>query len=401
MIDARVPSNLLVSRVANDIVQKQNALADVQEQISSGKKVNRPSDAPAEAAHLLTMNETISRLEQYTKNSSIAESQLSLEEGALETTTQALTRVRDLALRANSAAVNDTFRSEINAEVRLILEGLFTTANSRDSFGNYLFSGSNIHQKPFNPGDPVSYSGSDEGAKMEIALGRTIDTGDSGLDVFMRIRNGNGDFKTSNDSSNTGTGIINWGGVADYTLFNGGSYEISFTSPTSYDVIDLATGANIQTAQPFATDTKIIFNGMSTEISGEPEAGDTFRIEPSNNQDIFSTVSNLIEALDATPITAGETAQLRAHIDDSIGEIDNALEHLNTVRARVGTRLNSIDSSHQENENVMLQIERTKRDVEDLDIAEAITTLQTQANSLEIMQQSYARIEGLSLFNYL
>ena len=77
MINGRVPSNLLASRIANDIVQQQNSLADIQEQISSGKKVNRPSDAPAQAAHLLTMRETTSRLEQYSENSSIAESQLS------------------------------------------------------------------------------------------------------------------------------------------------------------------------------------------------------------------------------------------------------------------------------------------------------------------------------------
>lgn len=400
MISTRVPSNLLVARAASDIVQKQNALAAVQEQISTGKKINRPSDAPAASAHLLTMKETTSRLDQYNKNTSIAQSQLSLEEGALAGTTTALNRIRDLALRANNGLTGG-IRQETNAEVKLRLDELYTLANSRDSFGNYLFSGSNITQQPFTPGDPVTYSGSDETNKMEISLGRTIETGDSGIDVFMRIRAGNGDFQVSSDITNTGTGIIKPGSVTDRTQFQGDEIRIDFTSPTSYDVIDVGSGAAIQVGQVYNDDENIEINGMMTGISGQPEAGDSFTIQPSSNQDIFTSISNLISALDENPQNPSDDARMRANLDTAIGEIDNALDHINTMRSRVGTRLNSIDSSRDENENIALQIERTKRDVEDIDIADAVTRLQMQANSLEILQKTFTRIEGMSLFNYM
>jgi len=290
---------------------------------------------------------------------------------------------------------------EISAEVKLILDELYTLANSQDSFGNYLFSGSNTHQQPFTPSDPDSYSGSDERKKLEIALGRTIDTGDSGLDAFMRIRNGNGDFKVSLDPANTGTGRIEWGAVSDATLFQGREYEITFTSPASFDITDISTGTVIQSGQPYTSASAINIDGLTTKISGNPDTGDIFRIEPSANQTVFTTVSKLVDALDTTPFTSAEKTQLAAGIDDAMGEIDNALNHINTVRARVGTRLDSIDNSRIENENVALQIERIKRDVEDVDITDAVTRLQMQANTLEIMQKSFARIEGLSLFNYL
>jgi len=327
--------------------------------------------------------------------------QLSLEEGALVATTTALTRIRDLALRANSGQVNKGFREEINSEVKLKLAELFSTANSRDSFGNFLFSGSNIAQQPFKSGLPVVYSGSDDTAKMEISLGRTITTGDSGIDVFMRVRNGNGDFKTSADETNNGTGIISWGAVSDTSLYQGEKYTISFTSPTSYDVIDRASGAAIATAQPFQDDELIEFNGVTTRITGTPDTGDSFFVDPSGNQDIFSTISKLVNALDEEPFSESEQSRMRANIDDAMGEIDNALDHVNTIRASVGSRLSSIDASRDENSNIELQIERTKRSVEDVDIAEAVTQLQTRANSLEIIQASFARIEGLSLFNYM
>lgn len=401
MINTRVPSSLLVSRIATDIVQQQNALADVQEQISTGKKINRPSDAPAESAHLLSMEETISRLEQYSKNSSIAESQLSLEEGALAGTTAALTRIRDLSLRANNGLVDAGFREETNAEIRLIRDELFTLANSRDSFGNYLFGGSNIHEQPFKPGNPATYSGSDENTSMEIALGRSIETGDSGIDVFMRIRNGNGDFKTTAELANTGTGVIGKGAVTDSSLAKGGEYSITFTSPTNFEVTDVTTGTVILAAQPFDEGGRIDLPGMTMQISGEPDTGDTFTVAPSEHEDVFSTITSLINALDVIPQNDTERARSKSDIDTAIVQIDNALDHLNTTRAKVGTRLSSIDNSREENENVALQIERIKRNVEDVDIADAVTRLQTQANSLEILQKSFTRIEGLSLFNFM
>lgn len=401
MINSRVPSNLLVSRIATDIIKQQNSLAAVQEQISTGKKINRPSDAPAETAHLISMEETLSRLDQYTKNSSIAESNLSLEEGALAGSTEALNRIRDLALRSQSSLADDGFREELNTEIKLALEGLYTLANSRDSFGNYLFAGSNIYQQPFKPGNPVSYSGSDESSSMEIALGRTIETGDSGVDVFMRIRNGNGDFQTSATATNTGTGTISTGAVTDTSLFTGSEYEITFTSPTSYDVIDSASGAVVQSAQPYQENTRIDVDGMMMAISGVPDTDDSFSIRPSEYQDMFSSISKLIDAIDVAPAGPSDSARQLAAISTSINDIDNALNHLNTKRSSVGTRLNSIDNSRDENENISLQIDRIKQDVEDVDIADAITRLQTQANSLEILQKSFTRIEGLSLFNFM
>ena len=118
-------------------------------------------------------------------------------------------------------------------------------------------------------------------------------------------------------------------------------------------------------------------------------------------QDLFTTVNQFIDALDSSPSTPAEMATMQQSINDIIGNLDSGLDHINTARARVGTRLNSVDNSREENANISLQIERTRAEVEDIDIAEAITNLQTQANSLEILQKTFTRIEGLSMFNYM
>jgi flagellar hook-associated protein 3 FlgL len=401
MITSRIPSNFLASQVAIDIVQKQTDLARVQEQISTGKRVNRPSDEPAYSARILGLNEATSQLDQFNRNAASAEAQLILEETALSGVSNTLNRIRELALSANSGIVDDNSRATVNAEIKLRLDELYGFGNASDSFGNYLFGGSNAETQPFTKQNPVIYSGGDDTYDLSVGTGRKIQTTDSGKDVFMRLRDGNGSFTASPDTANTGTGIIYQGQVTDPSVFDATPYRLSFTSDTTFDVFNDDTGAVVSTSNTYSTATPINLNGMQTSISGSPVNGDVFRITPSANQDIFSTVSKFVEALERSPTTASGSARMTQDINDTINNLDTALDHINTVRASVGTRLNTIETVQEENSNIKLQLQRILADVEDIDIAEAVTNLQESANTLEILQKSYSRIEGLSLFNYM
>lgn len=401
MINTRVPSSLLMSRITNDILSKQTDIAAVQEQIASGKKINRPSDNPAQAAHLISIEQATSQLSQYQRNASAAESRLGLEEASLTGTANSLMRIRELALSSNNGTIDNQGRAAINSEIRLKLDELFDLANAPDSNGNYLFSGSNTQSKPFSKSDPVTYSGSDDAQTVSIGLGRKISTSDSGADVFMRIRSGNGDFSVDSAVGNSGTGTIAKGSVIDPTLYNSTPFTIEFTSANTFDIVDNNTATALQTGVAFTSRGSIEFAGIQTKIFGSPAAGDSFSITPSINQDIFSTVSKFVDTLDGDYRSAADKTRLQQNVNSFLDNVDNALDHINIVRSRVGTRLNSIDSSREENASINLQLQRTRSEVEDIDIAEAVTSLQTKASSLEILQKSFARIEGLSLFNYM
>jgi flagellar hook-associated protein 3 FlgL len=401
MISSRMPSNFLASRFAIDIVQKQHDLAKVQEQISSGKRVNRPSDDPAYSARILGIREATSQLDQFNRNASAAESQLVLEETALTGVSDSLNRIRELALSANSGAVDDYTRSAVNAEVKLRLDELYDFGNSRDGYGNFLFGGSNTQTPPFTKQDPVIYSGGDDGNDVAVSMNRKIRTADSGKDVFMRLRDGNGSFTTASDTANIGTGIIDQGKVTNPSSFDATQYRIEFTSGSTYDVVNDDTGAVVSASNTYQESAPISINGREAIIGGAPVAGDIFTLSPSQNQDIFSTVSKFVDALERSPNSASESARMTQDINETLSNLDNALDHINTIRASVGTRLNSVDTVREENSNIKLQLERTLADVEDIDIAEAVTNLQETANSLELLQKTYSRIEGLSLFNYM
>ncbi|MFK7890269.1 MAG: flagellar hook-associated protein FlgL [Granulosicoccus sp.] len=401
MSNSRIPSNLLISRMAADIVRKQSTLSDVQEQISSGKRVNRPSDAPAHSAQIVSMQQTTDRLDQYQRNANSAEAQLSLEETALVGATNTLQRIRELALTSASGIVDDQKLHAISEEIKLRRDELINLANSRDSFGNYLFGGSSNQTKPFSDGNPIQYSGSDDSHNVTIGAGRSINTGDSGSAVFQRIRNGNGTFNVEPNAANTGTGIIEYGSVTNMALYDTQRYEIRFTSSSSYDIVNVSTGSNVQTGVAYPDQANIEFAGIKTSLSGNPQTGDSFLIEPSRNKDIFSIVSDFLTALDSAPQTAEQKSSLQQDVKAVITNIDQGLDHINRFRANVGARLNNIESSREENAGMKLQIERIRSEIEDIDIAEAVTSLQTKATALEILQKSFVRVEGLSLFNHM
>jgi flagellar hook-associated protein 3 FlgL len=67
----------------------------------------------------------------------------------------------------------------------------------------------------------------------------------------------------------------------------------------------------------------------------------------------------------------------------------------------VGARLNTIDDQQQANNYLEIQISSVRSSVEDIDIADVYSRLQQQTLVLQAAQQAFAKVEGMSLFNYL
>ncbi|WJW74605.1 flagellar hook-associated protein FlgL [Thiohalobacter sp. IOR34] len=107
-------------------------------------------------------------------------------------------------------------------------------------------------------------------------------------------------------------------------------------------------------------------------------------------KDVFSSLYGLASALESNnPKPA------------SLEELENAIQNLGEVRARIGSRLNAIDAEQQINESFILQLKEMRSSVEDLDITEAASRLNQQMLVLQAAQQAFIRVQGLSLFSLL
>lgn len=110
-------------------------------------------------------------------------------------------------------------------------------------------------------------------------------------------------------------------------------------------------------------------------------------------------------------ITVGETGSfspgetspsfLSQKIANALDNIDRAMDGMLNVQAKIGGRFNSIESQQADNEAVTVKLEEVRSEIEDLDLAEAISKLTFQTTALQASQQTFVRVQGLSLFEFI
>ena len=377
----------------------QSALDQTQRQIASGRRILTPSQDPIAAARSLEIRESLSRLEQFDRNGTIAANRLSLEESALGSVNNVLQRVRELALQANNATQSDETRSLIAVEIRERLDQLVQLANTRDGNGRYLFSG-NLEeaQTVTRSGAVFTYNG-DQGQRMiQIGEGREVADSDPGSRVFFGVREGNGVFTVAPGAANTGTGVVGASSVVDPTQYDQDQYTVRFIAPDSYEVLD--SSAAVVASGAYQPGDTITFRGIEFAVNGQPAVADEFVAAPSRLTNVFAIVDRLAAAIDTTVFDDVMRAEMANGINSGIVGIDQALGNVLDTRTQVGSRLAAIENQVDTNGAYALTFRETLANIEDLDYAEAISRLSMQATTLEAAQKSFIRTQQLSLFNY-
>lgn len=86
---------------------------------------------------------------------------------------------------------------------------------------------------------------------------------------------------------------------------------------------------------------------------------------------------------------------------DALTDLDTALNAVLDVRARIGSRVNAVEDQKSANDALLVAAKSVKSDMEDLDYAEAIGRFNQQLAALQASQQSFIKVQGLSLFNFI
>lgn len=388
----------------NAMLEQQSALAKLQNQVALGTRVTSPADDPIAAVHILELQRAQSESEQFAKNSTLAKNRLSLEEQSMVDVGNVLTRVRELFVQAgNVGTLSNNDRESIATELAARLDELQDIANRQDGNGEYLFSGYATKTQPFSGGDGTAISYVADQGERQLAISTTQRVADShnGFDVFIDIPEGNGTFSTAVNMANTGSGAIDIGSVVDRSSWVPDDYTITFTTATTYEITDGATPANVVGTGTYTAGSAIQFNGVSVTIKGTPAVGDTFSVEQSRSEDIFSTIGDVISILREPAGNAVANAKLSSTLSGSLQQLDQATDHLLGVRAQIGVRLATLDSVDMSREAMDIDLASSLSDLRDLDYAAALTKMNQQLVGLQAAQLSYTKISGLSLFNYL
>jgi flagellar hook-associated protein 3 FlgL len=324
---------------------------------------------------------------------------LTLEENALADAGVLLQRVRELTVQGNNSTVDHASRRMIAQEMRARLSELVDIGNRKDAGNEFLFSGYATLTKPFSQtGAATTYFGDQGGRTLQVSATQHVADSHSGHDVFMNITEGNGTFVVGATSTNTGSGIIGVGSVVDLTQWVADDYTLRFTSATGdYEIVDSA--AAVVTTGVYTAGSTVSFRGINVDMTGMPASGDSFTIERSRTEDIFTTMTKLINTLDS-PATQSE-AQFHTEMGKALEQLEHTGDHMSSIRAQVGMRLSTLENAESAREDQQVELKRMTSELRDLDYAEAITRMNQQLVGLEAAQASYSRISQLSLFDYL
>lgn len=446
----RISTNMIFELGSSKISSLQSTLTKTQQQVSSQRRILTPADDPIASASMLAISQSISINDQFATNRQVAKNALQQQESVLGSVTDLLSEVKELIVTAGNGAMEDSQRQYLASALQGRFDELLGYANSRDGVGNYMFGGYQIGAQPFSQtATGAQYSG-DQGRRMlQIGASRQIALNDPGSTVFESNKTGNGSFATAPTnkinpatfapmapaSANTGSAIIGSGTVIDSSKMTGDSYSLVFSvipssvpaTPLTPNIVsyaiqndagniwDSATSTwvagpppapvpgAVPTApwQPYVSGQAITFDGMQIDIKGVPADGDAFSVKPSANQSIFTTLQNLLTTLGGNGGGASGQANLTNGLSAANDNIDNALDNILEIRASIGTRLKEIEVLDSVGEDLNIQYTEAINQLEDFDMAEAISNFTQQNMTLEAAQKTFTQITRLSLFNYI
>lgn len=416
----------------NAMDRQQTQLAKVQQQISSGLKVSTPAEDPAAAVRVLDLNATIAKTNQYQSNISTIRGRLNLEESALETSDNILSRAKELTIQAMNATVNNSDKLTIKTEVDQLIEEMAGAANTKNANGEYIFSGDLATVPAFakNPGGDYVYQGGPQQRTLQIAPTRQVADGDLGINVFQNIdsssplKDENGKrsiFNTLKALSEglgatfnatpgviTGDRFSRYGldysqpaqapGTTTFDLVVGGvTKSIDLSNKKMDDVEVIVKEINSQLGSLVNTDMKARSNGNGIEFVSVA-TGSASSITINNTSGTFLTDAGFTDGQSNT----GANAQtFQGQLGDVLTDLDSALNSFLQARTSVGTRLNALDNQESQNEKFVLDTKTTLSQTQDLDYADAISRFHLQSTALQAGQQAFAQVNKLSLFNYL
>lgn len=386
---------------------QQSSLLRVQQQLGAMSKILTPSDDPLGATRALAVSQSIAVGAQYAATRSQATQTLSMEENALQSVTTVLQNIKASLVQAGNGTMTDADRASIATTLQSNLDQLQGLANTDDGNGQFLFAGFKSGSAPFvrQADGSIQYAGDQGKRLLQVDVSRQMAGTDDGRSIFQTVQGGAG-YITASPAGNAGSGVFSATSVVDVTDPNyGKDFVISFPTPTTYQVDTNTVPPVTLAAAAYTSGGAISFGGLQITITGTPAAGDTFKVATAKNAgtDVFAAIGDVIKALNTKIDAAGPEGKAKVlnALNTANRKITNAHDNVLTVRSSIGSRLNELDALKVTGDSRTLTDKSYLSDLQDLDYATAIAEFYQRQTALQASQQTFVRIQQISLFNYL
>ncbi len=197
----KISTTLYFDRANQQLGDVQGELAKTQEQLSTGKQIVKPSDSPDKASLVTRLESELARQFGYQSTLKSVNTRLQASETVLKNTTDVLVRIKELAVQAANDSLAPADRQSIALEISSLKDQVLSLANTQDTNGNYLFSGSRVGSPAFGKDakGQIVYQGDESRMKVAVGDNRRMNLNMPGSDAFVKV--------IRDDGKGTKTGI--------------------------------------------------------------------------------------------------------------------------------------------------------------------------------------------------
>src|SRR6218665_93474 len=421
---------------------RQSQLANLQENLTSGKRVVRASDDPVSAAQAERALNRLARIQSDQRALAAQRNAIAPGESTLGDAVDLVQNFRALVVSAGDASLQPEDRATIANQLQSLREQLLQVANRKDTNGVALLSALGSAQTPFaGPlGGTPDYRFAGQPGQSASAGARIAATLD-GDAAFMFDPRRDGVYTATVSPIPTGRQLTTSAVTPTAPRrATGDDYRITFsaagpgatpgTSSASYTITNSRTGAvsaparlpHLRAPQPLTppptptgrtgavpapvrlpdlradeplTVTVTGIPGLSLDIQGLPADGDSITLRPGTS--LFGTLDSAIDGIRRAP---NQNAAIQS-VGQALANIDLGLERVHDMRGYAGELLNRADRISGDQTRRSIQLESDRSRAEDLDMIQGISDFQNQQVGYQAALKSYAQVQRLSLFQYI
>lgn len=373
------------------------AITKLQEQISTGTKINRISDEPSSAYQLLGLDSQKRDLQSYLDNISQVNDSLQVSSNVLTDMTSSISQAQVDLTQISSGTYDQAGRERMADQINDVLEQMLSSANT-SHLNQYIFSGGKTTTAPYvaertnGQITSVTYAGSDQGRNVEISPSVQSSLLYAGQDLFSSSDRSEPVFYGSTGAAN-GSGTSSVKGDIWLTVTNDGTnYKLSIdggasetTVPSSGDISNIAV-TNAQGQVLYVNATAITATGANL-------------VRVPGTYDIFNSLISIRDILNnENNLSDSQLNEFRNTITQSLEEVRS---HLVNKQISVGSKMGFLEKMKESFENIKFNNEERASGIEQADVAQIAIDLSRREVLYQMSLSAAGKLMSVSLLDFL
>ncbi len=362
----RIADKMALNQVQASLSKNRTDMHNLQEQSSTQRRINKPSDDPLAATRVLSAKTEEKTQKQFIKSLQFAKDFLNFTDQSLGEVGEIMSRAKELALnQANEASSNEDTRRVVATEVEQLLMQTVQVAN-RKLGDRYIFGGFRTNQTPFLKDG--SYQGDDGEIKIQVNKEAYIAMNLPGNKVFL----GEGG---------------NEGSVDDLDVPRSSEQLEQFKVQ---DQKEEERKANLTPlAQVYSRNSAT--RGIAS-VPGPAEDGDNSKSMTVQGANLFDVLQQLVISL---------KTDNKAGIQSSLDQLDQAFNQVTITRAQVGARVMALNNTLDSLQKGVVDSKTTASQLEDADVFQLVSDINRADTALKATLETSGRLIQPSLLDFL